>query len=107
MLRLLRKTPSFYNDVTKNRLKTQFNRAYRYAEVLFDGRNPYLDAIRSNMEHLQRILKQKDWSLLRRNPNCYVGVEDAVHDVENLVGSQLAALRDTVVKPDPSLLMPV
>ena len=39
---LLQKTPAFYQQVTRDRLNKKFNRVYRYAEVLYDGHNPYI-----------------------------------------------------------------
>lgn len=89
-LDLLKKTPEFYQHILKSRLQTKFNRAYRYAEVVFDGQNPYIDAIRNNMQHLLRILKTGDWMLLRRNPPAFVAVTDAQRQIEELVVTQLA-----------------
>lgn len=87
---LLRKTPVFYQQVSRERLYSKFNRAYRYIEVLYDGQNPYVDAIRSNMTHLVRVLESGDWTMLRRSPPYFVGVDDAEHDMEKLVETQLA-----------------
>jgi hypothetical protein len=89
---LLRKTPRFYQQVTKDRLQLKFNRAYRYVEVLFDGQNPYTDAIKMNLSHLVRVLKAGDWELLRRSPPYFLGVEDANEVMEQLVIEQLAAV---------------
>ncbi|MEX2126478.1 MAG: hypothetical protein WD795_21465 [Woeseia sp.] len=89
---LLRKTPVFYQQVSRERLYSKFNRAYRYIEVLYDGQNPYVDAIRNNMTYLIRILKSGDWSQLRRSPPYFVGVSDAERDMEQLVAKQLAEI---------------
>ena len=89
---LLKKTPLFYQQVSRERLYSKFNRAYRYIEVLYDGQNPYVDAIRSNMSHLIRVLKTGDWSMLRRSPPYFVGVDDAEREMELMVESQLAAM---------------
>jgi hypothetical protein len=104
---LLKKTPAFYQQVTRDRLNSKFNRAYRYAEVLYGGQNPYIDAIRTNITHLVRILKSNDWSLLRREPACFLGFANAVQDIEKLVARQLASLTGTSVESDRPLLMPV
>ncbi len=104
---LLKKTPAFYQQVTRERLNDKFNRAYRYAEVLYGGQNPYIDAIRTNITHLVRVLQTNDWSLLRREPACFLGLMNAVQDIERLVASQLAALTGTCIKNDKPLLMPV
>ncbi|HEY2340975.1 MAG TPA: hypothetical protein VGH75_10630, partial [Steroidobacteraceae bacterium] len=41
-LDLLRQTPEFVSDVREKRLDGDFDRAYRYLEILYGGRNPYL-----------------------------------------------------------------
>ena len=89
---LLQKTPVFYQQISKDRLQSKFNRAYRYIEVLFNGENPYVDAMKNNMMHLVRILKTGSWQLLRRNPPYFVGIDDAIQDMERLVHEQLAAI---------------
>ena len=104
---LLEKTPTFYQQVMRDRLNKQFNRAYRYIEVLYDGHNPYIEAIRNNMTHLMRIIETGDWSLLRRKPAVFVGIAQAVHDIEKLVARQLAAFSGASVRSDDTLLMPV
>jgi hypothetical protein len=103
---LLRKTPEFYQQVTRERLNSKFNGVYRYAEVLYDGQNPYIDAIKVNITHLMRVLQTNDWSLLRREPAYYLGIANAVQDIEKLVASQLAALTGTRISSDNPLLMP-
>lgn len=104
---LLRKTPTFYQQVMRDRLNSKFNRVYRYIEVLYEGQNPYIDAIRNNITHLVRILESGDWSLLRREPAYYLGIANAVQDIEALVAKQLALFRGAVLKAEDSLLMPV
>ncbi|MDH4048250.1 MAG: hypothetical protein OEW68_10315 [Gammaproteobacteria bacterium] len=86
---LLKKTPLFYQQVTRDRLQKKFNRAYRYIEVLYNGQNPYVDAIRNNIQHLVRVLKSGDWRLLRRSPPYYVGDTNAVQNIEAMVKSLL------------------
>ena len=104
---LLMKTPAFYQQVTRDRLNSKFNRAYRYAEVLYGGRNPYIEAIKTNITHLVKILKTGDWSLLRREPAYFLGISNAVQEIEQLVSRQLSSLRGTSITPDKPLLMPV
>jgi hypothetical protein len=104
---LLTKTPAFYQQVMRDRLNSKFNRVYRYIEVLYDGQNPYIDAITANITHLVRILETGDWSLLRRKPACFLGIAAAVHDIERLVAAQLAAFKGAKIRPDNTLLMPV
>lgn len=97
---LLRKTPTFYQTVSRERLYAKFNRAYRYIEVLYDGQNPYVDAIRNNMSHLVQILKTGDWSMLRRSPPYFVGVLDAEEDMDEMVASQLSELLQALSTQD-------
>jgi len=103
---LLEKTPVFYQQVMRDRLNLRFNRAYRYIEVLYEGHNPYIEAIRNNITHLVRVISTGNWALLRREPQCFVGVMDAVHEVESYVTEQLAALTGRAIEKD-ELLMPV
>ena len=104
---LLKKTPTFYQQVMRERLNAKFNRVYRYIEVLYNGQNPYIDAIRNNITHLVRILESGDWSLLRREPAVFLGFANAVQDMERLVAKQLDAFRGAKIRPDNTLLMPV
>ena len=104
---LLAKTPAFYQQVMRERLNKKFSRAYRYVEVLYDGSNPYIDAIGANMTHLMHILETGNWSLLRREPAFYLGIAGAVKEIEQLVKRQLSAFKGTRVKPDSALVMPV
>ena len=103
---LLKKTPMFYQQVTRERLNSKFNRAYRYVEVLYGGQNPYIDGIRNNIAHLVRVLETGDWSLLRRKPSIYVGIAAAIGDIEKLVAKQLATLKGANAGSDSSAMMP-
>jgi len=103
---LLKKTPSFYQTATKDRLQKKFNRAYRYVEVLFDGQNPYVDAIRANLTYLVKILKSGEWQLLRREPPYFVGVSDALESMDSVARAMLSAVpREHLTLPPD--LMPV
>jgi len=103
---LLRKTPAFYQQVTRERLNAKFNRVYRYVEVLYGGQNPYIEAIKCNITHLIRVLESNNWSLLRREPAYFVGLANAVQDIEKLVATQLASLSGSGRRPKNPLLMP-
>ena len=103
---LLKKTPVFYQTATKDRLQKKFNRAYSYVEVLFDGQNPYVDAIRSNLTHLVRVLKTDSWQLLRREPLLFVGVSDALESMDSVAKRMLAAVPQDHQSLPPDL-MPV
>jgi hypothetical protein len=43
------------------RLEGEFEHAYRYLEVLFGGKNPYLEAIDRNLGFLHRVLRTERW----------------------------------------------
>jgi hypothetical protein len=105
-LDLLKKTPLFYQQVMRDRLDRKFNRAYRYIEVLYDGQNPYTDAISNNINYLVKVIDSGNWSLLRRQPPYFLGIVNAVNELESLVRRQLAGLTGKVTDTD-SLLMPV
>ena len=104
---LLKKTPMFYQQVMRERLHRKFNRVYRYIEVLYDGQNPYIDAIRNNISHLVRVIETGNWSLLRREPPIFLGIVNAPSELEDLVTRQLDSLSGKAIDVDNSLLMPV
>ncbi len=104
---LLEKTPVFYQQVMRERLHSKFNRVYRYIEVLYDGQNPYIDVIRMNMAHLARVIRSGNWSLLRREPPYFLGLVNAVNELETLVSRKLGSLKGKAVDIDDGLLMPV
>jgi len=101
---LLRKTPDFYRQVMQDRLDNKFNRAYRYVEVLYDGQNPYMDAITNNINYLSRIIATGDWSQLRRQPPCFLGEESAADDLAALVDRRLTSLEGRSREPRDKLL---
>lgn len=66
---LLSKTPAFYNAMVRKRLDNDFQAGYRFLEPLFNGRNPYMEAIERNIAYLQQVLddgRLEEW--LRRRP---------------------------------------
>ena len=104
---LLEKTPRFYQDVMRDRLNRKFNRAYRYVEVLYDGHNPYIEAITANIKHLVKIISTGNWSLLRRQPNYYLGIVSAVKDMESLVSRHLESLTGRAIEAKNGYMMPI
>ena len=58
---------------------------YRYLEILYGGRNPYMASIDRNLEYLQRILRSENWRLLRRQPPVFTGVEDSMATTRTLM----------------------
>lgn len=84
-LDLLRQTPQFVAEVRAKRLDGQFDRAYRYLEVLFGGTNPYIEAIDRNVEYLRQILRSENWRLLRRNPPVFAAEPDTMTTTRTLM----------------------
>jgi hypothetical protein len=84
-LDLLRQTPEFMMETRKKRLDQTFDRAYTYVEPLFDGRNPYIEAIDRSLEYLKQILRSESWRLLRRNPQVFAAQPDSMTNVRGLM----------------------
>lgn len=84
-LDLLRQTPKFVEATMRDRLDGEFAAAYRYLEVLFDGHNPYIAAIRQNLAYLGQVLKTENWPMLRRNPPCFTYDSDPIPTVRLLM----------------------
>ncbi len=84
-LDLLRQTPDFVEETRTTRLDGHFQSAYRYLEVLFEGRNPYMEAIERNLEYLRQILRSENWRLLRRNPPVFSALADPMATVRGLM----------------------
>jgi hypothetical protein len=84
-LDLLRQTPQFVEETRAKRLDGEFNHAYRYLEVLFDGGNPYMESIARNMAFLDQVLRSESWRMLRRNPPLYAADPNAQADVRGLM----------------------
>jgi hypothetical protein len=76
-LDLLRQTPRFVAETRAKRLDGEFGSAYRYLDILFEGHNPYIEAIDRNVQYLEQILRSENWRLLRRNPPLYAVDPDA------------------------------
>jgi len=84
-LDLLRQTPEFVNEVRSKRLDGDFRGAYRHLEILFDGRNPYLDAIDRNIEYLRQVLRSESWQMLRRRPPIFAATADPMATMRGLM----------------------
>lgn len=91
-LDLLRQTPRFVRETRVRRLEGEFEHAYRYLEVLFDGKNPYLEAIDRNLGFLDRVLRTERWPLLRRNPPLFTAEDDHLGQVRGLMLNRLKTL---------------
>ena len=63
-----------------------------YVESLFDGKNPYLEAIERNLGYLHRVLRTERWPMLRRNPPLFTSGENQLGQVRGLMLTHLKAL---------------
>jgi hypothetical protein len=90
-LDVLRQTPEFAAETMRTRLDGEFGGAYRYFDVLFGGRNPYLEAIERNLEYLRVVLQSKRWSMLRREPPCFTWEKNVLQTMRTLVIDHLKA----------------
>ncbi len=84
-LDLLRQTPQFIDSTIDNRLGTAFGHSYRYVEPLFGGDNPYMHAIRQNVEYLKSLTRGSRWPMLRRNPPVFTIEPNAMDGVRTLL----------------------
>lgn len=73
---LLRKTPSFYTGLLRERIHHEYGDADRYMKIHFGGECPYTAAIARNFSFLNELLVEEDLSRLSRQP---VRVIDAKH----------------------------
>ena len=90
-LDVLRQTPEFIEETIRVRLDGEFGSAYRYYEVLFGGRNPYLEAIEGNLQYVRRVLAAQRWSMLRREPPIFTWERNVMQTVRGLVIDHLKA----------------
>ncbi len=92
-LDLLRQTPAFFEGIRAERLDGEFGGAYHYIEVLYDGGNPYLDAIDRNLQYLKSALDTDSWPVLRREPPCFAWEHQPVENIQRLSKEHLAKLK--------------
>jgi hypothetical protein len=90
-LDVLRQTPEFAAETMRTRLDGEFGGAYRYFDVVFGGRNPYMEAIERNLEYLRVVLQSKRWSMLRREPPCFTWEKNVLQTIRTLVIDHLKA----------------
>jgi hypothetical protein len=84
-LDLLRQTPKFIASTVENRLGTAFAHAYRHLEPLYGGDNPYMNAIRQNVQYLKGLTRGSRWPMLRRNPPVFTVETNAMDGVRALL----------------------
>lgn len=80
-LDLLRQTPQFITTTIEKRLGNAFEHAYRHVEPLYGGDNPYMNAIRQNVEFLDQLTSGSRWPMLRRNPPVFTVEPNAMDGV--------------------------
>jgi len=84
-LDVLRQTPGFVAETMRTRLDGEFGGAYRYVEVLFGGRNPYMETIERSLDYLKQVLQSKRWWMLRRVPPCFTWEKNPLQNMRTLV----------------------
>jgi hypothetical protein len=84
-LDVLRQTPDFVAETMRTRLDGEFGGAYRYVEVLFGGRNPYMETIERSLDYLKQVLQSKHWWMLRRVPPCFTWEKNPLQNMRTLV----------------------
>jgi hypothetical protein len=91
-LDLLRQTPKFIASTIDNRLGAAFGHAYRHVEPLYGGDNPYMNAIRQNVDYLKSLTRGSRWPMLRRNPPVFTVEPNAMTGVRALLVQHLKAV---------------
>lgn len=94
-LDVLRQTPQFFEETMRTRLDGEFARAYRYVEVLFGGRNPYMETVDRNLQYLQHVLKTGNWAMLRRSPPVFTWEKNPLQNVRSLVLARIRTAMQT------------
>ncbi|MGC3981708.1 MAG: HD domain-containing protein [Steroidobacteraceae bacterium] len=91
-LDVLRETPEFVRSIRRSHLDGEFGGVYKHLEVLFNGQNPYIDAIESHLTYLNEILRTERWPLLRRDPPCFTWEKNPVQNIRSLALDKLKNL---------------
>lgn len=94
-LDVLRRTPDFVESIMRTHLDGEFAGAYRNLEILFDGANPYVQAIQNSMAYLKEVLRTERWPMLRRNPPLFTSEKNTLQSIRSLA---LGRLREMWVK---------
>jgi hypothetical protein len=88
-LDLLRQTPQFVATTIEKRLGRAFEHAYRHVEPLYGGDNPYMNAIRQNVDFLRGLTRGSRWPMLRRNPPVFTVEPNPMDGVRTLLVEHL------------------
>ena len=91
-LDVLRSTPKFFEEIRRTRLDGEYQSAYQHLNVLFNGHNPYMEAIDGHLKYLKDIMRTQRWPLLRRDPPCFAWENDVVKNMRLLANAHLKQL---------------
>jgi hypothetical protein len=91
-LDLLKKTPAFIDSAIKNKLDGCFAGVYHHLETLFNGENPYLQAMQQHRAYLESVLQGEQWAMLRRQPPLFTQDPSSMQNVQQLMVSHLQAV---------------
>lgn len=89
---LLKKTPLFYESVTRDRLHGTYGNVSRYLADWFPDGDPYEAGIQKNLEFLKYVLASGDLGRLRRTPPVFTVEEDNLSDTQRMVALKLDSL---------------
>jgi hypothetical protein len=99
-LDLLRQTPQFIASTIDDRLGTAFDHSYCHVEPLYGGDNPYMNAIRQNVQFLKTLSRGSRWPMLRRNPPVFTVLPNAMDGVRTLL---VRHLKEVFGTPSPAV----
>ena len=107
-LDLLRQTPQFIAATIDKRLGKSFDHAYRHVEPLYGGDNPYMNAIRQNVDYLRGLTRGSRWPMLRRNPPVFTVEPNPMDGVRTLLIEHLKEVwgADEPARPEPRVTRP-
>lgn len=78
---LLRKTPDFNRKLWEDRLDGYFGGIYRHLEGHFNGRNPYVECIRLNLQRAQKMIDRNNFKGLKLRPHA-IGARELQHELD-------------------------
>jgi hypothetical protein len=91
-LDLLRQTPYFVQSAFDDRLRGEFDHAYRYMEPVFNGTNPYMEAIERHLAFVEDLSRTGRWPMLRRQPPIFTANDQPMQTVRALVVDHLTGV---------------
>lgn len=89
---LLKKTPMFYQNVTRDRLNGTYDNVIKYMKDWFPESDPYSAGIEKNLQFLEQVLQDDDLGRLRRTPPVFTVEEDNLSDTQRMVALKLESL---------------